>query len=128
MAVERARPDNHSLDAMRVELLQTGGVGNLAVRVEVEDDRVILVDRGIVKIERALRADERQSIAQLVKELTTHKLRASYGRGFVSDPLQSVLSIKLNSDTTTVSVSTDPSDPPPPQFSQLVQRLFQLAR
>ena len=113
---------------MRLELSQTGGIANLLRKFILEDDSLKLLDRGEVKYERKLDHGESERVSQLLRELGGMRPKGSYGHTLVSDPTRANLVVKQDGEILNIEVLSDPEDPPPAAYKDLVRFLQQLTR
>ena len=111
---------------MRVNLRQTGGFAALSSQIQI-DGRHIAVRRGQRTHERELTPEEDQEVRLSVRKLSDAKVRPSYGALPVNDGATSVLAIHEGAGRKVIEVQQDPRDPPPAEFTALLNVLRQLA-
>ena len=113
---------------MRVELRETGGVAKLDRSIVLDGHHVIALDRGAPRSDHYLQPEQLHEVAGLISELESQAPKRFYGGGHVSDAIRLFLTYTADSGTTTLQVSTDPSDTPPEPFRALVRLLRSYAR
>jgi hypothetical protein len=115
--------------ALRIKLRETGGIGGVQLTVDLEGNTLRVTDAGRVRIERQVPASVILAFADRVKALESIQPKRSYGRyGYTSDLLTTQLEILDDSYGLDVEVVSDPRDPAPLQFWQLVNGLRKLTK
>lgn len=116
---------------MQIELKESGGIANLNRRLELDDARVRIFDRGQVTADGEVEQATLEKVRQLAAQLVGPELRRRYGgrdkARMISDPMRLRLRIELDPGVCReFEVRTDPSDPPPEAISRLIQTLYGL--
>ena len=115
--------------AFRVQLREHGGVAGIQRSVALEGGRLRVLDRGEVRAEKDLPPEALRTVESLVKALEDIGPRRSYGQvRYASDILTTELSIFDDSKGLKVEVVSDPTDPAPSQFWDVVNDLRKLRR
>jgi hypothetical protein len=114
--------------ALQIKLREVGGIGGLQRTVALEGNTLRVLDRDQLRIERQLPINILRAFADRVKALERIRPRRSYGRyGFTSDILTTQLEIRYDSNGLNVEVVSDPTDPAPFQFWEVVNYLQRLS-
>lgn len=113
----------------RLQLRENGGVAGLERTLDLEGTTLRVLDRGKVRLEKILPATVIEDVVNRAKALEHAEPKRNYGSlGYISDPLTTELEIFTDSNDLEVGVVSDPQDPAPPQFWQLVKGLHLLSR
>jgi hypothetical protein len=112
---------------LRVELRETGGIANLDRSIVLDGPLIVSRDRGAARSRHYLQPEQVSEVADLISDLEHEEPKRFYGDGHVSDATRVFLTYTAGSNTTTVQVSTDPSDTPPEPFRALVRLLKSFA-
>lgn len=115
--------------ALRIQLRETGGFAGLQRLVALDGTTLRVLDRGQVRLHRELPIQVVRAVANQVKALEEIRPRRCYGHaGYASDILTTELAIYDDSQDFEVEVVSDPEDPAPPQFWEVVKGLRKLSR
>ncbi len=124
-ASARARGDG---PALQIKLRETGGVSGLQRTVALDGNTLRVLDRGQLRIQKELPVGIVQAFADRVKALEDIQPKRNYGRyRFASDILTTALVIRDDANDIEVEVVSDPSDPAPFQFWEIVNNLQELS-
>lgn len=115
--------------ALRIQLRETGGFAGLQRLVALDGTTLRVLDRGQVRFERELPEQALRAVANQVTALESIRPRRCYGHaGYASDILTTELAIYGDSKGLEVEVVSDPEDPAPIQFWEVVNGLRKLIR
>lgn len=97
--------------------------------VALEGNRLRVLDRGEVRVDQDLPQEVLRGVVNVVTALKNIRPRRSYGQGsYASDLITTELSIHDDSTGLDVEVVSDPSDPAPAQFWDVVNGLRKLTK
>jgi hypothetical protein len=116
--------------ALQIGLRETGGVAGVDRTVVLEGGKLRVSEGGEVRLERDVPSSIVQRLVERVKALESIQPRRYYGRrSYASDLLTTQLEISDDSDGLEVEVQaiSDPRDPAPPQFWEIVYNLRKLS-
>lgn len=113
-----------------IRVREEGGILGTDRIVLIEGKTLRVVDRGQVRIVRVLPDSIVQRLLEQVRDLEKVNLRRNYGRNrYASDSMTTELEIRDEPrGGLEVKVISDPSDPPPEQFWQVVDNLETLTK
>jgi hypothetical protein len=115
--------------ALRIKLRETGGIRGLELTVALEGNTVRVIDAGQVRLERQVSSNVVRAFADRVRALESIQPRRTYGHyGYTSDILTTQLEILDDSNGLEVEVVSDPRDPAPSQFWEIVNGLRKLTK
>jgi hypothetical protein len=113
---------------LRIKLRETGGISGLQRTVALDGNTLRVLDRGQLRIQKELPVGIVQAFANRVKALEDIQPKRNYGRyRFTSDILTTALVIRDDANDIEVEVVSDPSDPAPFQFWEIVNNLQELS-
>jgi hypothetical protein len=117
------------LSQLQIELRESGGVAGIQRTVALKGDTLQVIDGGRIQMERHVPITIVQSFADRVKALETVQPKRSYGRyNYNSDILTTQLEIFDAPNGLEVQVISDPRDPAPSQFWEIVNDLRRLSK
>ena len=118
----------NGIPALQIKLRQSGGVGGIRLVVALDGDMLRVIDRGQIRIERQVPMTVIRTFADRVRALERIQPKSSYGRHrYASDILTTQLDIVDDSNGLRMQVVSDPGDPAPHQFWELVNDLQSLS-
>jgi hypothetical protein len=114
---------------LQIELRETGGVGGVQRTVALAGDTLRVTERGDLRLELRLPGNVIRTFMDRVKALESIQPRSKYGRyTYASDILTTKLEILDDSKGLQVQVVSDPRDPAPRQFWEIVNGLRKLSK